>query len=146
MPNTQYTQLAEPLWPLLNKFYRSHQSSMKAVRDAQLWVGKRDEIIAGLCLRPMAEGFWLTGLFVDPAQRGHGIAGALMAQALVQIKAPVWLFCHPDLREFYERNGFTADPLLPYALAERLARYKRNKPMIAMGFQTVGASLLAMRA
>jgi GNAT superfamily N-acetyltransferase len=146
MPNTQYTQLAEPLWPLLNKFYRSHQSSMKAVRDAQLWVGKRDEIIAGLCLRPMAEGFWLTGLFVDPALRGQGIAGALMAQALVQIKAPVWLFCHPDLREFYERNGFTADPLLPYALAERLARYKRNKPMIAMGFQTVGASLLAMRA
>ncbi|MGE8096403.1 GNAT family N-acetyltransferase [Pseudomonas fluorescens] len=139
MPNTQYTQLAEPLWPLLNKFYRSHQSSMKAVRDAQLWVGKRDEIIAGLCLRPMTEGFWLTGLFVDPALRGQGIAGALMAQALVQIKAPVWLFCHPDLRSFYECNGFTADPLLPYALAERLARYKRNKPMIAMGFQTVGA-------
>ncbi|MCU1748322.1 GNAT family N-acetyltransferase [Pseudomonas sp. 6D_7.1_Bac1] len=133
MPNTQYTQLAEPLWPLLNKFYRTHQSSMKAVRDAQLWVGKRGEIIAGLCLRPMAEGFWLTGLFVDPALRGQGIAAALMAQALLPITAPVWLFCHPDLRAFYERNGFTANPLLPYALAERLARYNRSKPMIAMG-------------
>jgi GNAT superfamily N-acetyltransferase len=133
MPNTQYTQLAEPLWPLLNKFYRTHQSSMKAVRDAQLWVGKRGEIIAGLCLRPMAEGFWLTGLFVDPALRGQGIAAALMAQALLPITAPVWLFCHPDLRGFYERNGFTANPLLPYALAERLARYNRSKPMIAMG-------------
>jgi GNAT superfamily N-acetyltransferase len=139
MPNTQYTQLAEPLWPLLNKFYRRHQSSMKAVRDAQLWVGKRHEIIAGLCLRPMAEGFWLTGLFVDPTLRGQGIAAALMAQALLPIKAPVWLFCHPDLRVFYERNGFTAGPLLPYPLAERLARYNRSKPMIAMGFQTVGA-------
>ncbi|MNQ50764.1 Acetyltransferase (GNAT) family protein [compost metagenome] len=133
MPDTRYTRLDEPLWPLMNKFYRTHQSSMKAVRDAQLWVGKRDEIIAGLCLRPIADGFWLTGLFVDPGCRGQGIAGALMAEALQPISAPVWLFCHPDLREFYERNGFAAGPQLPYALAERLLRYSRSKPMIAMG-------------
>ncbi|SEN38050.1 Acetyltransferase (GNAT) domain-containing protein [Pseudomonas sp. ok272] len=133
MPDLQYTQLAEPLWPLMNKFYRSHQSSMKAVREAQLWVGTRDEIVAGLCLRSVADGFWLTGLFVAPTCRGQGVAAALMAAALLPISAPVWLFCHPDLREFYQRNGFTVDPPLPYALAERLARYNRSKPMIAMG-------------
>jgi hypothetical protein len=74
MPDTQYTLLAEPLWPLMNKFYRAHQSSMKAVRDARLWVARRDEIIGALCLRPVSGGHWLTGLFVDPACREQGIA------------------------------------------------------------------------
>ena len=133
MPHTQYTQLDDALWPLMNKFYRRHQSSMKAVRDAQLWVGKRDEIVAALCLRPMAEGLWLTGLLVDPACRGQGVAAALMAEALATVAQPVWLLCHPDLREFYQGNGFSANPPLPYALAERLLRYSRSKPMIAMG-------------
>ena len=133
MPHTQYTQLDDALWPLMNKFYRRHQSSMKAVRDAQLWVGKRDEIVAGLCLRPMAEGLWLTGLLVDPACRGQGVAAALMAHALATVTQPVWLLCHSDLREFYQGNGFSAGPQLPYALAERLLRYSRSKPMIAMG-------------
>jgi GNAT superfamily N-acetyltransferase len=133
MPHTQYTQLDDTLWPLMNKFYRRHQSSMKAVRDAQLWVGKRDEIVAGLCLRPMAEGLWLTGLLVAPACRGQGVAAALMAEALATVTQPVWLLCHPDLREFYQGNGFSASPQLPYALAERLLRYSRSKPMIAMG-------------
>ncbi|MNR55520.1 hypothetical protein D3C85_1759080 [compost metagenome] len=46
---------------------------------------------------------------------------------------PVWLFCHPALRGFYERRGFTFDPPMPYAMVERLTRYARSKPMIAMG-------------
>lgn len=133
MPNTQYTVLDAPLWPLMNKFYRAHQSSMKAVRDAQLWVAKREEIIAALCLRPVAGGHWLTGLFVDPGCRGQGIAAGLIAAAVKDVQAPVWLFCHPDLRGFYERQGFSFDPPLPYAMAERLSRYARSKPMIAMG-------------
>ena len=29
--------------------------------------------------------------------------------------------------------GFTQETTLPQSLGERLARYKRNKPMIAMG-------------
>ncbi len=132
MPDIQYSQLDEALWPLMNKFYRRHQSSMKAVRDAQLWVARRDDIIAGLCLRPVESGFWLTGLFVALECRGQGVAAALMAEALATISAPVWLFCHPDLQGFYERNGFSAHPLLPQALGERLLRYSRSKPMIAM--------------
>ena len=77
-----YAPLEAVLWPLMNKFYRAHQSSMKAVRDAQLWVARQEEIIAGLCLRPMAHGYWLTGLFVAPELRGQGVAGALVSRLL----------------------------------------------------------------
>ncbi|MCP2069279.1 UNVERIFIED_ORG: GNAT superfamily N-acetyltransferase [Pseudomonas reinekei] len=82
MPDTHYTLLDEPLWPLMNKFYRAHQSSMKAVRDAQLWVARRDGIVAALCLRPVSGGHWLTGLFVDPQCREQGIAAGLIAAAV----------------------------------------------------------------
>ncbi|MCM2461233.1 GNAT family N-acetyltransferase [Pseudomonas sp. CG7] len=133
MSEILYTQLDEPLWPLMNKFYRAHQSSMKAVRDAQLWVARRDEIVAALCLRPVSGGHWLTGLFVDPTYRVQGIGARLIAEAVKDLDEPVWLFCHPDLRGFYERRGFSFDPELPYAMAERLSRYARSKPMIAMG-------------
>lgn len=133
MPDTQYTLLAEPLWPLMNKFYRAHQSPMKAVREARLWVARRDEIVGALSLRPVAGGHWLTGLFVDPACRGQGIAAALIGQAVHDVEEPVWLYCHPDLRGFYEDCGFNVDPTMPYAMVERLSRYARSKPMIAMG-------------
>lgn len=133
MPEIHYTLLDAPLWPLMNKFYRAHQSSMKAVRDAQLWVARQEHIVAALCLRPVSGGHWLTGLFVDPAYREQGIAARLIAEAIKGVEEPVWLFCHPDLRGFYERRGFSFDPALPYAMAERLSRYARSKPMIAMG-------------
>jgi len=133
MPEIYYTQLDETLWPLMNKFYRAHQSSMKAVREARLWVARREEIVAALCLRPVSGGHWLTGLFVAPAFRAQGIAARLIAEAVNGLDEPVWLFCHPDLRVFYERHGFSFDPPLPYAMAERLSRYTRSKPMIAMG-------------
>jgi GNAT superfamily N-acetyltransferase len=135
MSEIRYTQLDEPLWPLMNKFYRAHQSSMKAVREAQLWVARREEIVAALCLRPVSGGHWLTGLFVDPAYRVQGIAAQLIGEAVKDVDGPVWLFCHPDLRGFYERRGFSFAPALPYAMAERLSRYARSKPMIAMGLE-----------
>lgn len=133
MTDIAYAPLEAPLWPLMNKFYRTHHSSMKASKDAQLWVARQEEIIAGLCLRPMAGGYWLTGLFVAPQLRGQGVAGALLEAALSPCAGPVWLFCAPELQGFYQRLGFSADTDLPYALQERLARYQRNKAMIAMG-------------
>lgn len=128
-----YAPLEAPLWPLMNKFYRAHQSSMKAVKDAQLWVARQQDIVAGLCLRPMAQGYWLTGLFVAPALRGQGVAGALVKQAITSCEGTVWLFCDPQLQAFYERLGFSLGVDLPHALHERLVRYQRNKAMIAMG-------------
>jgi len=130
-----YTPLEAPLWPLMNKFYRAHQSSMKASKDAQLWVAREEEIIAGLCLRAMAQGFWLTGLFVAPAWRGQGVAAALVKAAVSTCEGPVWLFCDPQLQGFYERLGFCLAADLPYVLHERLVRYQRNKAMIAMSLE-----------
>ncbi|MQU40815.1 N-acetyltransferase, partial [Pseudomonas sp. FSL R10-2172] len=40
-----HSLLEAPLWPLMNKFYRTHQSSMKASKDSQLWVARAHETI-----------------------------------------------------------------------------------------------------
>ncbi|QJI39129.1 GNAT family N-acetyltransferase [Pseudomonas sp. ADAK13] len=135
MPELHIDRLAEPLWPLLNKFYRSHHSPMKAFKGGQLWVAKGSEIVAGLCLTPVVGGQWLTGLFVDPALRGQGLAARLIRASVSRVDGTVWLLCHPELEGFYQRLGFTQDTLLPQSLSERLVRYKRNKPMIAMGLE-----------
>lgn len=127
--------LAEPLWPLLNKFYRSHDSSMKALKGGRLWVARDGEIVAGLCLSPVVGGQWLTGVFVAPAYRRQGLAARLILQAIADVQGTVWLLCHPDLESLYQRIGFTQDTVLPQSLSERLVRYKRNKPMIAMGLE-----------
>lgn len=129
-----YAKLEAPLWPLMNKFYRAHQSSMKASKDAQLWVAREQEIVAALCLRSAANGYWLTGLFVAPDMRGRGIARSLVDAAVSSTEgAPVWLFCDPELQGFYEGIGFGMADDLPQVLFERLIRYQRNKAMIAMG-------------
>ena len=133
MTTLVYAPLEAPLWPLMNKFYRAHQSSMKASKDSQLWVARQEEIVAGLCLRPAAHGHWLTGLFVAPAVRGRGIDATLVGKAASTCEGPVWLFCDPELQGFYERLGFGLDTDLPQVLHERLVRYQRNKAMIAMG-------------
>lgn len=124
--------LDEPLRPLLDKFYRAHRSPMRAASDAQLWVARAPQIIGGLCLTPVADGRWLTGLLVDPAWRGQAVASRLIEQALLQQPGPTWLFCHPDLLGFYQRSGFVETALLPPALADRLARYQRSKALLAM--------------
>ena len=136
MPELHLEPLAEPLWPLLNKFYRSHNSSMKALKGGRLWVARDSEIVAGLCLSPVVGGQWLTGVFVDPAYRSQGLAARLIRQAVAEVDGTVWLLCHPDLEGLYQRIGFSQDTVLPQSLSERLVRYKRNKPMIAMGFQS----------
>ena len=134
MPELHIEPLAEPLWPLLNKFYRSHNSPMKAQKGGRLWVARDSEIVAGLCLTQVVGGQFLTGVFVDPAYRGQGLAARLIQQAVAEVEGTVWLLCHPDLEGLYQRIGFSQDTVLPQSLSERLVRYKRNKPMIAMGF------------
>ncbi len=135
MHDLQIELLAEPLWPLLNKFYRRHNSPMKALKGGRLWVARDAEIVAGLCLTPVVGGQWLTGVFVDPAYRGQGLAARLIDAAVADAEGTVWLLCHPDLEGLYQRMGFSQDTLLPQSLSERLVRYKRNKPMIAMGLE-----------
>ncbi|OOV94883.1 MULTISPECIES: GNAT family N-acetyltransferase [Pseudomonas] len=137
MPPLHIEPLAEPLWPLLNKFYRSHNSSMKALKGGRLWVVRDGEIVAGLCLSPVVGGQWLTGVFVAPTHRGQGLAARLIGEAVASIEGTVWLLCHPDLERLYQGMGFSQDTVLPQSLSERLVRYKRNKPMIAMGLNAL---------
>ncbi|SDS78171.1 Acetyltransferase (GNAT) domain-containing protein [Pseudomonas asplenii] len=136
MPDLDYSPLPQSLRPLLDKFYRAHGSSMRASGEGQLWVARDGGIIAGLSLTAVMEGFWLTGLFVEPRWRGRGVAGELIANALATVAGPTWLFCHPDLRGFYEKLGFSHATRLPQALADRLVRYSRNKSLIALGISS----------
>jgi GNAT superfamily N-acetyltransferase len=132
MTDLHFRALPPQLQPLADKFYRAHRSPMRAGQAEQLWVAQRDEIVAALCLRPVAGGQWLTSLLVAPALRRQGLARQLIEQALEGCDEPVWLFCQPPLQAFYQRLGFTDCPLLPAPLAERLARYRRSKSLLAM--------------
>nr|WP_256675844.1 GNAT family N-acetyltransferase [Pseudomonas sp. R5(2019)] len=128
-----YRLLDELQQPLLNKFYKDQNSSMRSVKGARLWVARTPEIVAGLCLKPLPEGFWLTGLWVDPNWRQRRVAGELVESAVRGCETPVWLFCHPDLCPFYRRLGFEpAGDTLPTLLCEKLVRYQRNKALVAL--------------
>lgn len=125
-----YAPLSGPSRPLLDKFYRQHKSAMRLPAEAQGWVAREGEIIAGLCLTPLSQGQWLTGLLVTPGWRGRGVAQGLIEASIAA--GPVWLFCNPQLRGFYERVEFEVTGELPAALAERLKRYQQTKQLIAM--------------
>lgn len=132
MPELQLRALPASLKPLADKFYRAQRSAMRASSADQLWVAQQGEIIAALCLRPLAEGLWLTSLLVAPAHRRQGVARRLIEQALAGIHTPTWLFCQPQLSGFYQRLGFNPCAELPTPLAERLTRYQRTKQLLAL--------------
>lgn len=128
----RFEALEPPLRPLLDKFYRAQDSAMCAPKGAQAWVARRQEILAALNLTPVDDGHWLTGLLVAQAQRHQGLASRLVGHALARKTGPVWLFCHPDLAGFYQRLNFVQATYLPPPLAERLARYRRHKALVAL--------------
>jgi GNAT superfamily N-acetyltransferase len=132
MTDLHFRALPPLLKPLADKFYRAHRSPMRASQADQLWVAQQGEIVAALCLRPVASGQWLTSLLVAPARRRQGLARQLIEQALDGCGEPVWLFCQPQLQGFYQRLGFADCSVLPAPLAERLARYSRSKSLLAM--------------
>lgn len=120
-------------FPLLDKFYRAQRSHMRVARAKQAWVARSEhEVRGGVCLTPVADGHWLTSLLVASDMRGQGLASALLHRLRTDTPGPVWLFCHPDLRGFYQRLGYHPCAALPDELAKRLERYGRTKPLIAM--------------
>jgi GNAT superfamily N-acetyltransferase len=127
-----YRLLPAPLKPLADTFYRSQRSAMRATAGAQLWVAEDQEIVAALCLHKVEYGHWLTSLLVATPLRRQGVARQLIATALTDCVTPVWLFCDPQLSDFYLRLGFTPCTDLPQPLAERLARYQRRKSLLAL--------------
>ena len=107
---------------------------MKALKGGQLWVARDGEIVAGLCLTPVVGGQWLTGVFVDPAYRGQGLAATLILEAVASVEGTVWLLCHPDLEGLYQRMGFTQDTVLPQSLSERLVSVPESAQSRVPGF------------
>ncbi len=132
MPETQFSTLPDVQRPLLEKFYRAHRSPMRAKGEAQVWVARQPDIIGALCLTPVADGHWLTGLFVAPSERRRGVAAGLVEAALTSVEGNVWLFCEPELSGFYQRLGFLEVQHLPQELAARLARYRQTKRLISL--------------
>ncbi|HEX8592311.1 MAG TPA: GNAT family N-acetyltransferase [Pseudomonas sp.] len=132
MSDIEFSILPPDCRPLLDKFYRAHRSQMRSSSTAQSWVARRQDIVGALSLTPVEGGYWLTGLFVAPEWRNHAIARQLMRHAMNTLSVPVWLFCHPDLQGFYEASGFTSAGPLPQSLGEKLMRYGRNKPLVAL--------------
>jgi N-acetylglutamate synthase-like GNAT family acetyltransferase len=133
MTPLHYRPLPPLLRPLVDKFYRSQRSPMRSQAGDEIWVAEQaGEIVAALSLRAVAGGQWLTGLFVATALRRQGLAATLLDHALAQHPEAIWLFCHPDLQSFYQRQGFEAGHPLPAELAERLARYQRSKSLLSL--------------
>lgn len=127
LPENQHT--------LLRKFYRSHNSQMRVTQQAEVWVVRAPSIIAAVCLSPVADGYWLTSLFTADEYRQQGAASLLIKQTQIAYQgAPIWLFCHPDLNNFYSRLGFRQTQRLPESLSDRLTRYQQHKALIAMHY------------
>ncbi len=132
MDGLRIERLAPEQHGLLQRFYRAQRSGMR-VRDAgQVWVARDAVLRAGLCLRPIEQGHWLTGLLVAAEHRRQGIAGRLLAGVRNALSGPIWLFCDPALAAFYQRHGFSPCSSLPAALDSRLARYRRSTPLLAL--------------
>jgi len=132
MPTLDYSPLPKSLQPLLVRFYRAHNSRNRIRPGATCWVARHGVILGGLCLTPVADGHFLTGLLVAPLERSRGIGAQLVRVALRSSSGPVWLFCKPELLEFYTRLGFVMTDRLPDTLADRLTRYRRSKALIAL--------------
>lgn len=130
--------LAKNQHTLLRKFYRSNNSPMRITQQAEVWVVRNPAVIAGVCLSPVANGFWLTSLFTAPEKRQQGVAGFLIKQLQVfYLGQPIWLFCHPQLASFYRKLGFKQTQQLPETLRSRLTRYQKHKTLIALCYLKV---------
>jgi len=127
----QLRQLPDECRPLLARFYRAHRSHMRVPAGARCWVLWDREIVAGLCLRDLDQGHWLTGLLVAPNRRRQQLAQQLVTQVAGACERSIWLFCEPALGPFYQRLGFTECQALPPALAARLKAYNRHKTLLA---------------
>ncbi len=117
---------------LADRFYRAHGSRMKTRAEHIIWTLNTDRMLAALCLQAVAQGHWLTSLFVDPGYRRAGLASTLLDAACTSVEGPVWLFCQPQLEPLYRQQGFTRSTCLPESLAGKLQRYRRSKDLMAM--------------
>lgn len=142
-PNFSVQRLAKNQHTLLRKFYRDHKSSMKITQNSEVWVVRAPTIIAGVCLSPIDNGYWLTSLYTAPEYRRLGVASLLIKHLqTVYQGSPIWLFCHPNLHDFYHSLHFTDARQLPAALSQRLTRYQQHKALVAMLYAQQGTQAI----
>lgn len=132
MQQLRIERLPPEQYGLLQRFYRAQRAAMRVKDASQAWVVRDAQICAGLCLRQVADGHWLTGLLVDAGQRRRGLASRLLDYLRCRVEGPLWLFCDPALVDFYRARGFYDCESLPSALASRFARQVRSKPLLAL--------------
>lgn len=128
----EFIELLPQARPLLDKFYKLQRSRMRSVGNARWWVARDSEIIAGANFMPISGGHWLTGLHVAIAHRNKGYGRGLLNGAQASLGGPVWLFCAPELHDYYRRAGFEEAVTLPSELAQRLERYRASKDLLAL--------------
>lgn len=83
-------------------------SAVLSVRD-QVWVAEDGGVLVGFIALQRPD--WVDQLYVDGAQAGRGIGGALMAVAARELgpRLQLWTFqSNLGARRFYERLGFVA--------------------------------------
>jgi len=136
----EFSELPSCARPLLDKFYKSQRSPMRSAGNARWWVAREGDIVAAANFMPIAGGYWLTGLHVAVERRNEGCGSSLISKAQEALGGPVWLFCAPELHDFYKRSGFEDATSLPMELAQRLERYRASKHLLALVRLKVGAS------
>lgn len=132
LPGDCLREMTSDRRPLVKKFYQAHRTHMRVPAGASCWVAGCNEIEAALCLVPVEDGHWLTGLLVTPAMRNRGLASQLITHARACRNGPIWLFCDPALAGFYMKLGFSEPAILPHSLRDRLQRYNRHKRLISL--------------
>ena len=119
--------------PLLQRFYREQNSSVRPAKEATHWVlSENQQWIAAASVRllPDSDQGWLTGLHVHSQFRQRGYAQTFLLNVQANY-SKIWLFCEPKLIEFYPHCGYQLTEELPESLTIRLARYRQHKTLVA---------------
>jgi citrate lyase synthetase len=124
---TQSIEILNPIQlALVNKFYKANGARGKAKGNERVWVVKQQQIIAAARIADISGCDFLTGVQVDKALTGNGIATRLIVELLKCQQDRCFTFPYTHLSQWYERLGFVkvASIDLPKPLQMRFERYK----------------------
>ena len=97
-------------------------------------------IVGAVQIRPHDDAPELASLVVREDQRGRGIGSLLIQSLITQSPRTLYLFCRPQLKDYYERFGFRdigvkeAPPSLRvrYAIGRIITRLIVGRPVLLM--------------
>lgn len=137
----QFRRFAGLDLPVAAAFYKQQDKRQLPRKGERVWtVSLAGQTLGALRLRPLPSGeSLLTGLLVDPHWRCRGLAGALLAHAVLDFsRGFTYLFCEPQFIPLYQRAGFvqTERDRMPEVLVRHWQAYQRKTPeLVAMCFQ-----------